>query len=512
MVNAVAGQTALALLTAISTADQTSTRKNPLLPNPLSLSQQGSRQRATPILQFDTPRISSDTFSVLQDTAQLSTARGTVTGDEKTRLELQLRQNFSVLETPGNPGSPGTPDTVTTTTTTSFSLSGDAIDALRQLIRSFGSGEHDHGHGYGDSYDPRLLRGLQDNLARFADTVGSASAGRDLGEVIGRLEHSVIGQGGLDFFDLFRDPRLFETLVQGLGAFERQTGSGRATAALGNLVLAVGDPSFGSANGSSQGSRRVGAAIDQLADSLAGNGRAAAAVGDFLDLLQGRHVGGDHGDHGHGNGGYAGSITGILNAALGDIRDGSLDATAVQRLQDAVVQVGNLPDIPGRRDDRLRDRAVSGLQDILDRYTLTTQNTQTTIVAGQPAVPATPGSRTVIITEQTTLVPRPEIALQVAVAYQSVQEQLKPLRKLAEQPPATPNLLYLVQLPTGPENQQRDTVLRPDSKSRDSTAQDRQGQRDQQDQGKTATDRTATAVIAALYAARQSGSLFDTRA
>ena len=235
MVNAVAGQTALALLTATSTADQTSTRKNPLLPSPLSLSQQGSRQRVSPILQFDTPRISGSAFSVLQDTAQLSVTRDVASGDEKTRLERELSRSITVTETPGTPGNPGTPDTVTSTTTASTGLSTDALGALRQLIDGFTTAGNGHHYGHGNSH-------------------------------------------GYPY----------------------------------------------------------------------GHG----------------HDGHHSGNHGNS---YAGRITGILNAALADLQNGSLDAAAVQRLQGAITEVGGLRNIPGRRDDRLRGQAIGGLQDILDR-------------------------------------------------------------------------------------------------------------------------------------------------
>lgn len=566
MVDAVTGRAALASLTGLSSANQTSTRKNPLLPTPLSSSQQGSAQRASPILRFDVPRISSGVFSTLQNSALLSVARQEVVGVEREALELELRRRVVETETPGSPGSPGTPDQVTTTTVTQTSLSADALDALAVLIRSFGGGyghghghhghDHgrgrddrngygygrgddygrdrdygrrydsgrgrdddrgyrygrDHGGGYGGGYDRTVLAGLQDNLARFSDRLGSGGAGRDLGEVIGRLENSVIGKGGLDFFDLFRDPALFGTLIEGLGNFERQTGSSRATQALGNLILAVGDPAFGNGSANSRGTRRVGEAIDQLADSLAGNGNAARAVDDFLDLLQDRRVGGGQSGGQGGNPGdygrYARRIAGILGDALTDLQNGSLDAAAVQRLQDAIGEIGDLPNLPGRRDNRLRERAVDGLQDILDRYTTVTQTTQTTVTPGQPATPPTPPGREVSVLEETTLVPRLEIVQRVVTVYQSVQDQLKPLQKLSEPPPATPSLTYLVQPPGEQDDEERGNrfVIRADgeaSRTRIGPAED---------DGAAAT-RPSDPVGGSLYGGFGSaGQLYDARA
>lgn len=417
-----------------------------MLPTPLNLPQQGGNQRAPAILRFDRPRVSPDVFSSLQQSALLSSARRVTTREERVVLEAELRQRLQVTETGGTPGSPGTPDRFNTVTIREGSLDPRALNDLQQLLERFERGGRG---GFGDS---RLVRDLSETLEDFADRLGDNRADNVLGEIVARIERSVIGRDGLDFADLFRDPGLFLTIGVGLDRFGDET-NGQAESALRDVILRIGNLENGRGNDrdDDDDDRRgnngngpvnaVAAAIDRLGRALEDEPNAVAALDRFLDRLQDRGTGGNPQPR------YRDRIADILDDTLNNLRGGALDLQAVERLQAAVEQVRNLENVPGRRDDRLRARAVEGLEGILDRYATETTRSQTTRIPGAPAVPATPGERTLTVLEDVSLVPKVEIAERVAIIYQAVQESLRPLQKLSEPPPPVPNIKALVVTP-----------------------------------------------------------------
>jgi len=430
MVDAVAGRAALAVLTGSSTADQYSGRKNPVLPSPLNSSQQAGGQRANAILRFDRPQISRDVFNSLQNAALLSVSRAEVSGDERIQLEQELNRRIIVSETPGSSGSPGTPDTVNTVTVQRTKLDAAALTDLQTLLQRFSHG------GSADYSNNRLVKALSETLQDFGNALNSDAAGKTLGEIIGRIDSSVIGRDGLRFSDLFRDPGLFATIGAGLSEFAQTTGSSRAAGALGDVILRIGDPRLGDDNRHNDSTQALESAVDRLGRALAGNDQGTAALGQFLDRLRAR-----------GRNDYSSRISTILSETLSDLQKGTLDQQAVQRLQTAVQDIGQLDNVPGRHDDRLRAAATTGLQAILDRYVATTTRTETTVTPGTPAVAPSPPTKTVTVVEATTLVPRVEIAQRVVTTYQAVQEQIRPLQKLAEPLPPTLSLQALVQPP-----------------------------------------------------------------
>lgn len=477
MVNAVTERVALALLSASSAANQHSNRKNPsLLPSPLNQSEKTGVQRAPAILRFDTPRVSPSTFSALQEGARLSAVRKDVTLEERSRLEAEIRRRFQVIETGGSPGSPGTPASTSTTTITESRLDDDALGALGDLIEQFRRGNHDES----SRFVPALARDLQ----RFSARVGSAEAGEALAGIIRRIENSVIGEDGLQFSDLFRDPALFLKIAGGLAEFSDDTNH-QAAHALRDVILRLGDGRLYDGNPHNDSLQAISSAIDRLGDAL-GHGRNdhdghGHGHGHDEDDHGGYDYGGygrggrgneGHGNGGHGHGGhdgagnavaaleafldriggdpagginrYATRIADILDQTLDDLRGGTLDLQAIRRVQSALDDVRNLQDVAGNADDRLRQQAAEGLQDILDQYASTTTRTQTVTIPGEPAVPPTPGEKTLVINEETSLAVKTEIAQRVVTIYQSVQEQLKPLHKLNEPPPPVPNLQVLV--------------------------------------------------------------------
>jgi len=435
MVDAVTGRAALALLSANSAAGHTGNRKNPLLPTPLNTSQQGSGQRASPILRFDTPKISGDIFSTLQNAALLSSSRSVVVGEERSRLELELRQRIEVIDTPGSPGSPGTPDRTETFTTTTSRLDAEALTSLGRLIDRLDRGSS------GDRRDARLVESLQGALDRFGQTIGDSSAGTKLGEIIGRLENSVIGRDGLSFGDIFRDPGLFGSLGRALSDFAGDVGY-RAAEALENVILKVGSRGFENPDANDPAVRAVAGAIDELGAALKGKSRASDAIGDVLERLQDRNTG-----NGYAYGQFANNLTDILRDTLTTLRGGDLDASAIAELRSALQSVQDLQGVPGRNDDKRRAEAVAGLNDILGRYASQTTSTSTVTTPGIPATPGTPGERTVNVIEETTAVPKVEFVQRVITIYESVQASVEPLRKLSQPPPAVPNLQALVVSP-----------------------------------------------------------------
>lgn len=452
MVDAVGGRAALSVLTGSSTAENTGNRKNPLLPSPLNQPEKNGVQRAPAILRFDTPRISNNTFAALQNGAILNAVRQEVTLEERTRLEAEVRRRIQVIETGGTPGSPGTPDSTTTITVTAGRLDQNALGALAELIEQFrrGSGE------VPSRFVPALTRELQ----RFSDKVGNAEAGDALAGIIRRIENSVIGEDGLQFSDLFRDPGFFIKIAAGLGELGNVTNS-RAADALRDVIFRLGDRRLYDGNPRNDSLRAVGSAIERLGRALDDEPDAVPALENFLQRIGG--------EPSNGNGRYAARIADILDQTLSDLRGGSLDLQAIQRLQTALKDVSTLQDIAGNADDRLRQQAVEGLDSILDRYASVTNTTETVVVPGQPAVPAVPGVKELVVTEETTLVPRVEIVERVVAVYQAVQDQFQPLRKLSEPPPPVPNLQALVSLPDDEDNKDRNRFGIDDGDTRDSS-------------------------------------------
>lgn len=435
MVDAVTGRAALALLSGPSAADQQGNRKNPLLPTPLNQPEKTGFQRAPAILRFDTPRVSDNTFAALQNGAVLSAVREEVTLEERVRLETELRRRIQVIETGGNPGSPGTPDSTSTITVTEGRLDQNALGALTELIEQLrrGSGE------LPSRFVPALTRELQ----QFSARVGNAESGDALAGIIRRIENSVIGEDGLQFSDLFRDPGLFIKIAAGLGEFSSSTNH-RAADALRDVIFRLGDRRLYDGNPRNDSLRAIGSAIDRLGRALDDEPNAVPALQDFLQRIGGEPA--------NGNGRYAARIADVLDQALNDIRGGALDLEAIRRLEAGLQDISALQDIAGNADDRLRQQATDGLQSILDRYASVTNTTQTIVTPGQPAVPATPGEKTLVITEETRLVPSVEIVERVVAVYQAAQEQFRPLQKLSEPPPPVPNLQALVT----PSDRERD--------------------------------------------------------
>lgn len=436
MVDAVTGRAALALLSAPSAADQKSNRKNPLLPTPLPSPQQGSDQRASAILKFDTPRVSTDVFSTLSQSALLSATRKVVVGEERRVLEAELRQSIQVIETPGTPGSPGTPDRIDTFTTRKSTLDAEALNSLGRLIDGIEKNNRT------DLRDARLVEVLQPALDRFSQTLGNANAGKALGEIVGRLENSVIGRDGLSFGDVFRDFGLFGSLGRALGKFAGDVGF-NAAEKLNDLIGKVGNRNFETADANDTAVKAVASAIDSLGTALQNKGRASLALNNVLDTLQDRGTG-----SGFITGRYADRVSDILTTTLNGLQGSTLNGDAVARVQQALQDVQTLENIAGRNDDRLRDTAVAGLRDILNRYTSETTETQTVVTPGEPATPGTPGTRDVKILEETVLVPKVEVVQRVITIYESVQASVEPLRRLSQPPVPTPNLQALAQLPT----------------------------------------------------------------
>lgn len=446
MVDAVAGRAALASLTGTFSADQTGNRKNPLLPTPLNASQQRGGQRASPILKFDIPQLSSDVFKTLQNNALLNATRTVTTREERVRLEAEINQRIQVVETGGSPGSPGTPDIVDIVQFTEGTLNAQALNDLQKLLDKFKTA------AAGDFSDSRLVTALREDLQDFAQRLNSGQAEDVLGEIIGRIENSVIGQGGLEFRDIFRDPALFITIGIGLAEFGADTNN-RASDALRDIILRIGDWRFSDSNPRNDfgALQRISSAIDRLGRALGDEQGGVAALDRFLDRLQAIGAGGNGG----GNS-YAGRIAGVLDDALNDIRGGSLDLEAIQRLQRAKDEITALENVAGTADDLLRASAAEGIDGLLSQYASITTREQTTVTPGQPAIPAVPGERTVNIIEETTFVPKVEVIERVVTIYQGVQDTLKPLQKLAEQPPPVPSLQALVTPPVNPERDGED--------------------------------------------------------
>lgn len=435
MVDAVTGRAALASLTGTSAADQTSNRKNPLLPTPLSPSQQRDEQRVPAILRFDRPRVSSDVFSTLQNTALLSATRRIATREERTVLEAELRQRILIEETGGSPGRPGTPDRFDTISSRTGVLDSRALGDLQSLITGL--------RDAGSAPPSRFIPGLSQELQQFGEVLGG-DAKDALTGIIRRIETSVLGDG-FDWGDVFRDPKLFFGIGFGLVEFAASTNN-QAANALEDVIRQLAHQRLHDSNPNNDSLQAVGSAIDRLRRALDEESNAAPALDRFLDRIGGAPASGNP---------YANRIADILDETLDDLKIGALDLEAIEQLQQTLQAVRNLEDIAGNADDALRDDTVDSIQGILDQYASITTSTQTVRIPGEPPVPATPGQQTITFLQEETLVPRVEIAERVVTIYQSVQESLRPLQKLSEPPPPVPNIRALVTRPEQDEDEER---------------------------------------------------------
>lgn len=490
MVDAVTGRAALALLSANSAADQTGNRKNPLLPTPLKTSQQGSGQRAPAILQFDTPKISPNTFSALQDSGLRTIVRQEVTLEERTRLEAEIRRRIQVTETGGDPGSPGTPDQTNIITRREGSLDSRALDALRSLIERFN----------GQPQEPsRFVPPLQQDIDGFSDRLNSDDAGDALAGVIRRIENSVIGEDGLQFADIFRDPALFLRIAGGLAEFSGETNH-QAADALRDVIFRLGDRRLHDGNPRNDSLQSIRSAIGRLGRALEDEDTATSALQQFLT-----RIGGTPDD---GSQAYGSRIAAVVQQTLNDLRGNALDLTAIEKLQNTINAVARLADIAGNEDDSLRQQAGQELRDILAQYAQVSERSQTVVTPGEPARPAVAPEKTLTVVEETTLVPRTEIARRVVAIYSDVQEQLRPLQKLSEPPPPTPSLQALSPPPAQDDEDGRNRFV---IRARDDEDED------EQRFGIQAPETNRPGILAGLtpaqpgLASRNPGSLFDTR-
>lgn len=413
-----------------------------MLPTPLKTSQQGSGQRAQTILQFDTPKISSSTFSALQDSGLRTVIRTEVTLEERTRLEAEIRRRILVTETGGDPGSPGTPDQTNVITRREGSLDGRALDALRSLIERFSSPPAE---------PSRFVPPLQQDIDAFSDRVNSDDAGDALAGVIRRIENSVIGEDGLQFADIFREPALFIKIAGGLSEFSHETNQ-QAADAVRDVIFRLGDRRLHDGNPRNDSLQSIRSAIGRLGRALDDEDNATSALQQFLT-----RIGGAPDD---GSQGYGGRIATVLQQTLNDLRGNALDLTAIEKLQNTINAVARLADIAGSEDDNLRQLAGQGLRDILTQYAQVGERSETVVTPGEPARPAVAPEQTLTVVEETTLVPRTEIARRVVAVYSDVQEQLRPLQKLSEAPPPTPSLQALVTPTAGNDDSGNRFVIR----------------------------------------------------
>lgn len=398
-----------------------------MLPTPLNLSREGGNQRASAILYFDVPRVAPSVFSTLQDSALLSATRRVTTREERQVLEAELRQRIQITETGGTPGRPGTPDSFNTVTIREGSLDPQALTDLQGLI--------DNLRNAGSGPPSRFIPLLAEELEEFGEVLGQ-DARQALEGVIRRIETSVLGDG-FDFGDFFQDPGLFFGIGFGLLEFSGST-NGQAANALQDVIRQLGHPRLHDGNPNNDSPQAIGSAIDRLRRALDDEGNAAPALDRFLDRIGGAPQGGNP---------YALRIADLLDEALDDLQIGGLDLAAVEKLQETLQAVRNLEDIAGNADDRLREQTGDAVQGIIDQYATVITRTETTRVAGEPAVPATPGVQTLTILQETTLVPRVEIAERVVTIYNSIQESLKPLDKLRQPPDPVPSVKVLAAPP-----------------------------------------------------------------
>lgn len=461
-----------------------------MLPTPLKTSQQGSGQRAPAILHFDTPKISANTFAALQDSGLRTVVRREVTLEERTRLEAEIRRRILVTETGGDPGSPGTPDQRTVITRREGSLDSRALDALRSLIDRFSTVAQE---------PSRFVPPLQPDIDAFSNRLNSDDAGDALAGVIRRIENSVIGEDGLQFADIFRDPGLFIKIAAGLSEFSSDTNH-QAADALRDVIFRLGDRRLHDGNPRNDSLQSIRSAIGRLGRALEDEDNASSALQQFLTRIGGTPDGG--GD------GYGNRIATVLQQTLNELRGSSLDLSAIQKLQNTINAIIRLADIAGNEDDSLRQQAEQGLGDILDRYAQVTESSETVVTPGEPARAPVAPEKTVTILEETTLVPRTEIARRVVAIYSDVQEQLRPLEKLNEAPPPTPSLQALVTPPARNDDSGNRFVIRPRADEDE----------DEQRFGIVTPEPGQTGILAGLktvqpggFGSGNPGSLFDSR-
>lgn len=461
-----------------------------MLPTPLKTSQQGSGQRAPAILQFDTPKISANTFAALQDSGLRTIVRTEVTLEERARLEAEIRRRILVTETGGDPGSPGTPDQRTVITRREGSLDSRALHALRSLIDRFS----------GQPQEPsRFVPPLQKDIDAFSDRLNSDDAGDALAGVIRRIENSVIGEDGLQFSDIFRDPGLFIKIAVGLSEFGSDTNH-QAADALRDVIFRLGDRRLHDGNPRNDSLQSIRSAIGRLGRALDDEDNATSALQQFLTRIGGTPDGGDNS--------YGNRIAAVLQQTLNDLRGSNLDLTAIQKLQNTINAVARLADIAGNEDDSLRQLAGQGLSDILSRYAQVSESSQTVVTPGEPARAPVAPEKTVTVVEETTLVPRTEIARRVVAIYSDVQEQLRPLEKLNEPPPPTPSLQALAPPPARNDESGNRFVIRP---PKDEDEEQRFGIVTPEQAGQTGILAGLNTAQPGGFGSRNPGSLFDSR-
>lgn len=461
-----------------------------MLPTPLNSSQQGGKQRASAILYFDVPRVSPSVFSTLQDSALLSQTRRITTREERTVLEAELRQRIQVTETGGTPGRPATPDSFNTVTVREGSLDPRALTDLQSLINNLRS--------TGSSPPSRFIPQLTEELEEFGEVLGS-DARQALEGVIRRIETSVLGDG-FDFEDFFKDPGLFFGIGFGLIEFSGST-NGQAADALHDVIRQLGHPRLHDGNPNNDSPQAIGSAIDRLRRALDDENNAAPALDRFLDRIGGAPQGGNP---------YATRIADLLDEALDDLKIGALDLAAVEKLQETLQAVRNLENIAGNADDRLRDETGAAVQGIIDQYATISTRTETTRIPGEPAVPATPGEKTLTILQETTLVPRVEIAERVVTIYNAVQESLRPLDKLRQPPDPVPSVQVLAAPPAREDDEQQNRfVIRSDDEQGNGIVIKAPGL--QEDERRTGFQPLNTAFGSSGYGRPAIGSLFDAR-
>lgn len=357
MVNNINERAALAVLSRAA-ATQSGDRKTPA-PQALPISQQESRHQAL-LLRLDRPRLDNSLFAVIeavrgQDAAHTRPADPV---GQPAKPASSVTTAPIAAATAGTASAPAMAETTTpsaATITTSPSLSGAALQQLQTLSALYNRLAQSSG-GRSDDRDSELVRALSNDLQGFAARIGNSRGDQILGDIIGRIEASVIGQGGLEFTDFRRDPALFQNIAAGLSEFADSTNSSAARA-LRDVIIRVGDRRLTDDNPNNDNLRPLGAAIDRLARVLDEEPEAAAALQDFLHRLPAPP------DPLRDFRSYAGQIAGLLDDTLADINAGEDAAT---RLQATITAIQTLTDAPHQADDWLRNGAIQDLQQILD--------------------------------------------------------------------------------------------------------------------------------------------------
>lgn len=225
----------------------------------------------------------------------------------------------------------------------------DALSALRDVFDRIASA------GSSNDRDSALVTSLSGFLQSFAQTVGNARGGEILGDIVGRIETSVIGQGGFEFADYWRDPQLFRNLSDGLRQFAAATNRAAADA-LRDVIIRVGDKRLTDANPNNNNLQPLASAISRLGRALKGETAGMAALQSFLDRLP------TPANTARDFRRYAGEIVGLLSETLADLRAG---ADMPTRLLATIDAIGALADLAHQGDDWLRNSAIQSLQSIM---------------------------------------------------------------------------------------------------------------------------------------------------